>query len=49
MKINKYNNFTLTFTAIGELPICMAVVIAFALREAIVAARHDAGIPTSQW
>ncbi|CAB3227927.1 unnamed protein product [Arctia plantaginis] len=35
--------------SIGEPPICMAVVIAFALREAVVAARLDAGIPTTQW
>ncbi|KAH9639155.1 hypothetical protein HF086_018223 [Spodoptera exigua] len=34
---------------IGEPPICMAVVVAFALREAIVAARLEAGIPTTQW
>ncbi|XP_050550274.1 uncharacterized protein LOC118267951 [Spodoptera frugiperda] len=34
---------------IGEPPICMAVVVAFALREAIVAARLESGIPTTQW
>uniref|UniRef100_A0A2H1V630 SFRICE_013638 n=1 Tax=Spodoptera frugiperda TaxID=7108 RepID=A0A2H1V630_SPOFR len=34
---------------VGEPPICMAVVVAFALREAIVAARLESGIPTTQW
>nr|XP_049700113.1 uncharacterized protein LOC110380991 isoform X1 [Helicoverpa armigera] len=34
---------------IGEPPICMAVVVAFALREAITAARLESGIPTTQW
>ncbi|KAJ8719321.1 hypothetical protein PYW08_011496 [Mythimna loreyi] len=34
---------------IGEPPICMAVVVAFAMREAIVAARLESGIPTTQW
>lgn len=35
--------------SVGEPPICMAVVIALALREAVVAARRDAGIPSTQW
>ncbi|KAJ8719323.1 hypothetical protein PYW08_011498 [Mythimna loreyi] len=34
---------------IGEPPICMAVVVALALREAITAARVDSGIPKTQW
>ncbi|XP_047028407.1 xanthine dehydrogenase-like [Helicoverpa zea] len=34
---------------IGEPPMCMSVVVAFALREAIVAARLESGIPTTQW
>ncbi|KAJ8719322.1 hypothetical protein PYW08_011497 [Mythimna loreyi] len=34
---------------IGEPPICMAVVVAFAMREAIVAARLESGVPTTQW
>ncbi|XP_061717702.1 xanthine dehydrogenase-like [Cydia pomonella] len=35
--------------SIGEPPICMSVAVAFALREAIVAARSDAGKPSNQW
>ncbi|XP_022827043.1 xanthine dehydrogenase-like [Spodoptera litura] len=34
---------------IGEPPICMAVVVALALREAIVAARLESGIPSTKW
>nr|QIJ45705.1 aldehyde oxidase [Glyphodes pyloalis] len=33
----------------GEPPICMSVVVPFAIREAITAARKDTGIPTTQW
>ncbi|XP_063385400.1 uncharacterized protein LOC134671467 [Cydia fagiglandana] len=35
--------------AIGEPPICMAVAVPFALREAIVAARSDAGMSSKEW
>ncbi|KAJ8719955.1 hypothetical protein PYW07_011998 [Mythimna separata] len=34
---------------VGEPPICMAVVAALSLREAITAARVDSGIPKTQW
>ncbi|CAH0625212.1 unnamed protein product [Chrysodeixis includens] len=34
---------------VGEPPICMAVVIALAIREAIVAARTESGIPANVW
>ncbi|XP_049875013.1 xanthine dehydrogenase-like [Pectinophora gossypiella] len=33
----------------GEPPLCMAVAIPFAIREAIAAARKDSGIPTTLW
>ncbi|KAI8431856.1 hypothetical protein MSG28_004418 [Choristoneura fumiferana] len=35
--------------AIGEPPLCMSVAVPFAMREAIVAARLDAGLPADQW
>ncbi|CAH0677124.1 unnamed protein product [Chilo suppressalis] len=35
--------------AIGEPPLCLSVVIPFAIREAIVSARLDSGIPTNKW
>ncbi|XP_047998096.1 indole-3-acetaldehyde oxidase-like isoform X2 [Leguminivora glycinivorella] len=35
--------------SIGEPAICMSVSVAFALREAIMAARSDAGQPANQW
>ncbi|XP_073945872.1 xanthine dehydrogenase-like isoform X2 [Choristoneura fumiferana] len=34
---------------IGEPPTCMSVAVPFAMREAIVAARLDAGLPANQW
>ncbi|KAJ8719954.1 hypothetical protein PYW07_011997 [Mythimna separata] len=34
---------------IGEPPMCMGVAVAFAMREAIVAARLESGVPTTQW
>lgn len=45
ISINKFY----CLSGIGEPPICMAVVVAFALREAIVAARLESRIPTTQW
>ncbi|KAJ2948179.1 hypothetical protein O0L34_g9987 [Tuta absoluta] len=33
----------------GEPPMCMSVVVAFALREAFTAARLETGIPTTNW
>ncbi|KAG6465427.1 hypothetical protein O3G_MSEX015145 [Manduca sexta] len=33
----------------GEPPMCLAIVVAFAIREAIVAARQESGIPSTQW
>ncbi|CAH0726811.1 unnamed protein product, partial [Brenthis ino] len=35
--------------ACSEPPICMGVVVPLAMREAIVSARRDTGIPTNQW
>lgn len=37
------------FKATGEPATCMSICIAFAIREAIAAARADKGIPTTQW
>ena len=46
--INKLHIF-LWYTGIGEPPMCMSVAVALALREAIVAARLESGIPTTKW
>ncbi|XP_073945873.1 aldehyde oxidase 1-like [Choristoneura fumiferana] len=35
--------------SIGEPPLCMSVAVPFAMREAIVAARLDAGLPADKW
>ncbi|XP_059045106.1 uncharacterized protein LOC131840908 [Achroia grisella] len=35
--------------AIGEPPLCLSVVIPFAIREAIVSARSDSGLSSSTW
>ncbi|KAH9639142.1 hypothetical protein HF086_018210 [Spodoptera exigua] len=35
--------------ACGEPPICMSVSIPIAIREAIVSARQEAGLPSNQW
>ncbi|KAF9801456.1 hypothetical protein SFRURICE_013236, partial [Spodoptera frugiperda] len=35
--------------AVGEPPMCMSVVVALALREAISEARKESGIPSTQW
>ncbi|XP_075976974.1 xanthine dehydrogenase/oxidase-like isoform X2 [Anticarsia gemmatalis] len=35
--------------SIGEPPICMAVAVGLSIREALVAARLESGIPTTQW
>ncbi|KAL4715707.1 hypothetical protein ACJJTC_006286 [Scirpophaga incertulas] len=35
--------------AIGEPGICLSIVIPFALREALVSARRDAGLPVNKW
>ncbi|XP_012545633.1 LOW QUALITY PROTEIN: uncharacterized protein LOC101738607 [Bombyx mori] len=35
--------------ATGEPPMCLSIVIAFALREAIAEARRESGIPTTEW
>ncbi|KAF9416485.1 hypothetical protein HW555_006152 [Spodoptera exigua] len=35
--------------AVGEPPMCMSVVVALAIREAISEARKESGIPTTQW
>ncbi|CAH2260610.1 jg18282 [Pararge aegeria aegeria] len=43
------NDTILGAKATGEPATCMAVSIAFALREAISIARLDSGIPTNQW
>ncbi|KAJ8719328.1 hypothetical protein PYW08_011503 [Mythimna loreyi] len=47
---NDYSNeVILGSKAVGEPPICLTVVIAFALRDAIVQARQESGIPTTKW
>ncbi|CAH0755277.1 unnamed protein product [Diatraea saccharalis] len=35
--------------AIGEPPLCLSVVIPFAMREAIVSARLESGLPANKW
>ncbi|XP_063365129.1 uncharacterized protein LOC134653665 [Cydia amplana] len=40
---------TLGAKSIGEPPICMSVAVPLALREAIAAARSDAGRPLNEW
>ncbi|CAH2057001.1 unnamed protein product, partial [Iphiclides podalirius] len=40
---------TLGARAVSEPPICLAVSVAFALREAIAASRVDSGYPRNQW
>lgn len=37
------------FSALSEPPLCMGVVVPLALREAIVSARADGGIPPNEW
>ncbi|CAD0197572.1 unnamed protein product [Chrysodeixis includens] len=49
-KKNSYSNeVILGSKGTGEPATCASVVVAFALREAIVHARQDSGIPTTQW
>ncbi|XP_026741742.1 xanthine dehydrogenase/oxidase-like [Trichoplusia ni] len=49
-KKNSYSNeVILGSKGTGEPATCASVVVAFALREAIVQARQDSGIPTTQW
>uniref|UniRef100_A0A2A4JUF7 FAD-binding PCMH-type domain-containing protein n=1 Tax=Heliothis virescens TaxID=7102 RepID=A0A2A4JUF7_HELVI len=43
------NKATFGSKACGEPPICMSVVIPIAVREAIVAARQECGIPSTKW
>lgn len=43
------DSIMLRVTGIGEPPICMSIVIAFAIREAIVAARQESGISPQEW
>ncbi|XP_047028807.1 LOW QUALITY PROTEIN: xanthine dehydrogenase 1-like [Helicoverpa zea] len=44
-----FNKTILGSKACGEPPICMSVVIPIAIREAIVAARQECGIPSTMW
>ncbi|PZC72657.1 hypothetical protein B5X24_HaOG210768 [Helicoverpa armigera] len=44
-----FNKTILGSKACGEPPICMSVVIPIAIREAIVAARQECGIPSTTW
>ncbi|KAH9639141.1 hypothetical protein HF086_018209 [Spodoptera exigua] len=43
------NDFILGSKGVGEPPSCLSVVVPFALREAIVHARQESGIPTTEW
>ncbi|KAJ8719329.1 hypothetical protein PYW08_011504 [Mythimna loreyi] len=43
------NDLILGSKGVGEPPSCLAVVVPFALREAIVHARQESGIPTTEW
>ncbi|XP_022827163.1 xanthine dehydrogenase 1-like [Spodoptera litura] len=47
---NSYSHdYILGSKGIGEPPACLSVVVPFALREAIVQARQESGIPTTEW
>ncbi|KAJ8719962.1 hypothetical protein PYW07_012005 [Mythimna separata] len=43
------NDLILGSKGVGEPPSCLAVAVPFALREAIVHARQESGIPTTEW
>ncbi|KAJ8719327.1 hypothetical protein PYW08_011502 [Mythimna loreyi] len=43
------NDRILGSKGLGEPPVCLAVVVPFAIREAIVAARKECGIPSTEW
>ncbi|XP_013191578.1 uncharacterized protein LOC106135750 isoform X1 [Amyelois transitella] len=43
------NEILLGSKATGEPPMCLSVVVALAIKEAIAAARRDSGIPTTEW
>ncbi|KAJ8719961.1 hypothetical protein PYW07_012004 [Mythimna separata] len=48
--INSYSNELLMGSkAVGEPATCLSIVVPFALREAMVNARQDSGIPTTEW
>ncbi|XP_013192259.1 probable aldehyde oxidase gad-3 isoform X2 [Amyelois transitella] len=50
LRRNSYNPVgTLGSRGVSEPPICMAISVAFALREAIAASREDSGFPRNQW
>ncbi|XP_053608971.1 probable aldehyde oxidase gad-3 [Plodia interpunctella] len=50
LRRNSYNPLgVLGSKGATEPPICLAVSVAFALREAIAASREDSGIPRTQW
>ncbi|XP_063894693.1 xanthine dehydrogenase/oxidase [Helicoverpa armigera] len=50
LKKNSYSNdVILSSKATGEPAMCSTVVVPFAIREAIVQARQESGIPTTQW
>lgn len=39
----------LCVTAVAEPPSCLAVAVAFALREALVSSREETGYPRNKW
>lgn len=41
--------YFLNIPAVSEPPMCLAVVIQFAIREALAAARLDAGLSPKEW
>lgn len=43
------SNICYFLTAVGEPPICLAISVPFAIREAVSSARLETGIPTSCW
>lgn len=42
-------NILISGTAVAEPPLCLAVSVGFALRDAIAASREDTGYPRNKW
>ncbi|CAG9788230.1 unnamed protein product [Diatraea saccharalis] len=50
LRKNSYSSIVILGSkAIAEPPICLSIVVPFALRQAVTSARLDAGIPTTEW